>query len=238
MLRQEKETVVAELEERLRSAETMIVANYRGLSVTQMDDVRTQLLAHGATFSVVKNSLTKRAAEGAGVSELNEFIDGPSAIVFLAEGDVVAVAKTLQDTADATKILTVRGGLLQGQPMTADQVQELASLPPADVLQGQLLGAVVAPLTGIVALLGAPTRELVGVLDARVRQLEEEGEQPEAEAISDSESQEPVVDTEVEAESDEGSEASADTEATSDSDESSEPEPDGSEAKEESEDGD
>src|SRR5215211_2626096 len=145
MLRQEKEQVVAELAERLRSSETLIVADYRGLTMSEIDGVRTELLKHGARFSVVKNSLTKRAADEAGVPQLVELLEGPTAIAFVEDGDMVAVAKSLNDTARQTKILSLRGGILQGQPMTADQVRDLAALPPADVLQGQVLGAVVGP---------------------------------------------------------------------------------------------
>ena len=176
MLRQEKEQVVAELAERLRSSETLIVADYRGLTMSEIDGVRTELLKHGARFSVVKNSLTKRAAEEAGVPQLVELLEGPTAIAFVEDGDMVAVAKSLNDTARQTKILSLRGGILQGQPMSADQVRDLAALPPADVLQGQVLGAVVGPLNAIVGLFTAPLRELVGVIDARITQLQEQGE--------------------------------------------------------------
>jgi large subunit ribosomal protein L10 len=176
MLRQEKEQVVAELAERLRSSETLIVADYRGLTMSEIDGVRTELLKHGARFSVVKNSLTKRAAEEAGVPQLVELLEGPTAIAFVEDGDMVAVAKSLNDTARQTKILSLRGGILQGEPMSADQVRDLASLPPADVLQGQVLGAVVGPLNAIVGLFTAPLRELVGVIDARITQLQEQGE--------------------------------------------------------------
>lgn len=182
MLRQEKEQVVAELAERLRSSETLIVADYRGLSMSEIDGVRTELLKHGARFSVVKNSLTKRAAEEAGVPQLVELLDGPTAIAFVEDGDMVAVAKSLNDTARQTKILSLRGGILQGQPMSADQVRDLAALPPADVLQGQVLGAVVGPLNAIVGLFTAPLRDLVGVIDARITQLQEQGEAPAPEA--------------------------------------------------------
>jgi large subunit ribosomal protein L10 len=192
MLRQEKEQVVAELAERLRSSETLIVADYRGLSMSEIDGVRTELLKHGARFSVVKNSLTKRAAEEAGVPQLVELLEGPTAIAFVGDGDMVAVAKSLNDTARQTKILALRGGILQGEPMSADQVRYLAALPPADVLQGQVLGAVVGPLNAIVGLFTAPLRELVGVIDARINQLQEQGEreaapEPTAEAQSGAE---------------------------------------------------
>ena len=176
MLRKDKEQVVAELVDRLRSSDTLIVADYRGLTMSEIDGVRTELLKHGARFSVVKNTLTKRAAEEAGLKELTELLDGPTAIAFVGDGDMVAVAKSLQETARQTRVLTLKGGILQGQPMSADQVRELAALPPANVLQGQILGAVVGPLNAIVGLFTAPLRELVGVIDARITQLQEQGE--------------------------------------------------------------
>ena len=172
MLKKDKEQVVAQLAERLRASETLILADYRGLSVTELDDVRTKLLEHGARFSVVKNTLTKRAAEDAGLETLVALLDGPTAIAFVGDGDMAAVAKTLNDTARRTRILEIKGGILQGAPMDAAQVVELASLPPADVLRGQVLGAIVGPLNEIVGLFAAPLQNLVGLLDARVEQLE------------------------------------------------------------------
>jgi len=172
VLRKDKEQVVAKLAERLRASETLILADYRGLSVNELDDVRTKLLEHGARFSVVKNTLTKRAAEDAGLGTLIELLDGPTAIAFVGDADMAAVAKTLNDTARRTKILEIKGGILQGAPMDASQVVELASLPPADVLQGQVLGAIVGPLNEIVGLFAAPLQNLVGLLDARAEQLE------------------------------------------------------------------
>jgi large subunit ribosomal protein L10 len=171
MLKKDKEQVVAELAERLRASDTLILADYRGLSVGELDDVRTQILAHGARFTVVKNTLTKRAAEEAGLKTLTALLDGPTAIAFVGDGDMVAVAKTLNDTARKTKILSIKGGILQGAPLAADQVVELASLPPADVLQGQVLGAIVGPLTSIVGLFAAPLQNFVGLIDARIDQL-------------------------------------------------------------------
>jgi large subunit ribosomal protein L10 len=176
VLKQEKERVVAELAERLKASDTLILADYRGLSMTQIDQVRTELLKHGARFTVVKNTLTKRAADAAGVDALNEFLDGPTAIAFVGDGDMVAVARTLNTTARETRVLTLKGGLLQGRVVTADQVKTLATLPPTDILQGQVLGAVVGPLNAIVGLFTAPLRDVVGVLDARIKQLEEQGE--------------------------------------------------------------
>jgi large subunit ribosomal protein L10 len=176
MLRQDKERVVAALVERLRTSDTLIVADYRGLTMKELDRLRGELLKHGARFSVVKNTLTRRAAEAAGVEVLNEFLDGPTAIAFVSGGDAVAVARTLHESARKTRILQLRGGILDGRPISGDQVRELATLPPPDVLRGQTLGLIVAPLGAVAGLLAAPLRDLVGVLDARARQLEERGD--------------------------------------------------------------
>jgi large subunit ribosomal protein L10 len=147
--------------------------------------VRTELLKHGARFSVVKNSLTKRAAQEAGVPELLELLEGPTAIAFVGDADMVAVAKSLNDTARQTRTLSLRGGILQGQPVSADQVKSLAALPPAEILQGQVLGAVVGPLNAIVGLFTAPLRDFAGVIDARINQLQEQGETAEAPPASE-----------------------------------------------------
>jgi large subunit ribosomal protein L10 len=180
MHRSEKERLVAELTERMKATETMIVADYRGLTVTEIDDLRTKLLEHGARFSVVKNTLTKRAAESAGVDALLAMLEGPTAIAFLdSEGDPVAVAKALEDAAKAD-VLVVKGGLLDGAEIQADDVKRLAKLPPADTLRAQLVGALAGSLTTVVGLFAAPMRDMVGVIDARIRQLEEQGETAEA----------------------------------------------------------
>jgi large subunit ribosomal protein L10 len=172
MLRAEKEHVVAELAERLRSAGTMIIADYRGLTHRELDDVRGELLKHGARFTVVKNTLTKRAAEAAGVDALQDFLTGPTAIAFVHDGDMVAVAKTLNETARTTRRLELKGGVLDGKAIDAGAVRDLATLPPLEQLRGEVLGAVVAPVTSLVGLLAAPLHDLVGLIDARIAQLE------------------------------------------------------------------
>jgi large subunit ribosomal protein L10 len=185
MERSEKERLVAELTERLKASETMIVADYRGLTVTELDELRTKLIEHGARFSVVKNSLTKRAAESAGIDALLAMLEGPTAIAFLeSDGDPVAVAKALDDAAK-TEVLVIKGGLLDGAEIAADDVKRLAKLPPTDTLRAQLVGALAGSLTTVVGLFAAPMRDIVGVLDSRIRQLEEQGEtaeEPQAEA--------------------------------------------------------
>jgi large subunit ribosomal protein L10 len=172
MDKQSKERVVAKLVERLQQTETLIVADYRGLTMKEIDALRSELLTHGARFSVVKNTLTRRAAEEAGADALLAMLEGPTAIAFLeSDGDAVAVAKALGEAARTTRVLEVRGGLLEGRPMSADEVQSLAKVPPADVLRGQVLGAVTAPLTAIIGLFTAPLQDLYGLIDARIDQL-------------------------------------------------------------------
>jgi large subunit ribosomal protein L10 len=177
MDKSQKELVVAELVTRLRETESLIVADYRGLTNAQLVDLRTKLRGSGARLTVVKNTLTRRAAEEAGTEALLALLEGPTAIAFVeAEGDPVAVAKALADTARGTKLLALRGGLLSGQTLTGADVEELAKLPAPEVVKAQLVGAIVAPLTQLAALMAAPVRELVGLLDARIAQLEEGGD--------------------------------------------------------------
>jgi len=199
MQKADKERVVTELTDRLKSAETLIVADYRGLTVTQIGELRGKLLEHGARFSVVKNTLTKRAAESAGVEPLLGLLDGPTAIAFLETGgDPVAVAKALDDAVRAN-VLTLKGGLLEGSELTADDVRQLAKLPPAEMLRAQLVGAVIGPATMIVGLFTAPMRDLVGVIDARIRQLEEQGEAA-PEPVAEEQAEEPAAASEPQAE--------------------------------------
>jgi large subunit ribosomal protein L10 len=172
MKKEQKEQVVDELTARLKAADTLLVADYRGLTMPQIDELRTKLIASGARFTVVKNTLTRRAAEAAGAEALLALLDGPSAIAFLeADGDMVAAAKALADSAKETQVLEIRGGVLQGRAMSAEEVKSLATLPPEDVLRGQVLGAIVAPLTSLAGLLNAPLQNLVGLIDARIEQL-------------------------------------------------------------------
>ena len=177
MLKTDKERIVEELAAELGSAETLIVADYRGLTNKQLEALRDQLLPHGARFRIVKNTLTRRAAEQAGADALLVMLEGPTAIAFIeSSGDPAAVAKALAATAKETNVLTLRGGMLEGKSLTGEEVDRLATLPPLDILRGQLVGAIVAPITQLLALVSAPLRDLHGLIDARIAQLEAQGE--------------------------------------------------------------
>jgi large subunit ribosomal protein L10 len=206
MLKSDKERIVGELTERLQATETLIVADYRGLTMKEIDALRGDLLQHGAKFTVVKNSLTRRAAEAAGADAVLALLDGPTAIAFLeTDGDPVAVAKALADSARTTKVLAVRGGLFEGRAMTAEEVEELAKLPPVDVLRGQVLGAVASPLYAIVGLFAAPLQDLHGLLQARIDQLggaevEDVAEEPAEEEGEPAEQEQPAPEASAEVE--------------------------------------
>jgi large subunit ribosomal protein L10 len=178
-----KHKVVEELADRLRNSETVIVADYRGLTMPQIDALRGRLLEHGARFSVVKNTLTRRAAEEAGAEALLALLEGPTAIAFLESGgDPVAVAKALADAARDTKILSIRGGVLEGRVLTAEEVETLSKLPSIDVVRGQTLGTIFSPIMTFIGLFNAPARTFVGLVEARADQLRAEGDTSEAAA--------------------------------------------------------
>jgi large subunit ribosomal protein L10 len=186
MQKEDKERVVTDLTEKLRSSETMIVADYRGLTMPQIDALRTKLIESGARFTVVKNTLTRRAAEAAGADSLLALLEGPSAIAFVeADGDAVAVAKALADSARDTKVLEIRGGVMQGRVISGADVDALAKLPPLDVLRGQVIGAVIAPLNAIAGLINAPLQNLYGLIEARIDQLQAEGDDSAAEPAAE-----------------------------------------------------
>jgi large subunit ribosomal protein L10 len=177
LLKTDKERIVTELAEQLGSAETLIVADYRGLTNKQLEKLRDVLLENGARFRIVKNTLTKRAAEQAGAESLLVMLDGPTAIAFIESGgDPAAVAKALATTARETNVLTLRGGIFEGKTLSGEEINRLATLPPMDVLRGQLVGTIAAPLTQLLGLVSAPLRDLHGLIDARIKQLEEEGQ--------------------------------------------------------------
>jgi len=165
----EKRRVVGELAERIRAADSMIVADYRGLTVTQIADVRGALREVGASFHVAKNTLARRAAEEAEQPLLVDMLQGPTAIAFVSE-DPAAAAKKLSEVARQNRILTVRGAVMEGRALSADEVRQLAELPSRDVLRSQVVGAVASPLQGAYNVLAAPLREFLVVLDQYIAQ--------------------------------------------------------------------
>lgn len=173
MNKEQKAAVVAELERDFGSCDTMFVADYRGLDVTGITELRERLRGTEAEFKVVKNTLAKIAAERAGYDDVAEMFAGPSAVAFV-RGDVAGVAKALRDFGKERDLLELRGGLMDGRRVDAGQVKEIATLPPRETILAMLLSAVNAPMTQTVGVLAAPVRDIVMVLDAYIAKRQKE----------------------------------------------------------------
>jgi large subunit ribosomal protein L10 len=168
--RDEKEAVVAELATQLKDADAVFAVDYRGISVPQAAELRAKLREAEATFRVVKNRLTLRAVDQAGISELKEVLEGPTAFTFV-KGDAVLAAKALAQFRREHEILEYKGGLMEGAVLDAEQFGVIARLPGLEVLHGQLAGMVASPLTGLVRGLG----QLISGLAMQLKQIEEQG---------------------------------------------------------------
>lgn len=172
MARADKAAAVAELTEEFRSSNAAVLTEYRGLTVAQLKTLRRSL-AGNASYAVVKNTLSKIAARDAGVTALDDLLEGPSAIAFV-KGDAVEVAKGIRDFAKANPALVIKGGVLDGKALTADDIRKLADLEPREVLLAKLAGAMKASLTQTAYLLNAPLAQAARVLGALQRKAEED----------------------------------------------------------------
>ena len=159
-----KEASVAELTEKFRTSNAVVLTEYRGLTVAQLKTLRKTISAD-ATYAVVKNTLTKIAANEAGISSFDDELAGPSAIAFV-HGDTVAVAKALRDFAKANPLLVVKSGYFDGNPLTADEVKKLADLDSREVLHAKMAGAIKASLFGAAYLFNAPLSKAVRTVEA------------------------------------------------------------------------
>jgi large subunit ribosomal protein L10 len=154
MNRDEKAAVIDRIAGELEESQAVFAVDYRGITVSQIADLRTKLRAVDASFSVVKNSLTERAADKAGAEALKTSLEGPTALAFV-RGDAAAAAKALSDAQRETQVLAFKGGLLDGQPVTSEEITAIARLPSRQVLYGQLVGVIASPISGLVRTLNA-----------------------------------------------------------------------------------
>lgn len=148
MNRDQKAAVIDEIAAQIDASEAVYAVDYRGISVPQAADIRSRLREADTTFRVVKNSLTERAADKAGAEALKAYLDGPTALVFV-RGDVAVAAKTINDFARLTELAPFKGGLLNGETLDSEQIRSIARLPTREVLYGQLVGVVAAPISGL-----------------------------------------------------------------------------------------
>ena len=170
MNRDQKAAVIDEVAEDISGSDAIFAVDYRGLTVAQALDLRTRLREADAKFSVVKNTLTERAADKAGAEGLKEFLAGPTAMTFV-RGDAAAAAKALRDFRRTTGLPEFKGGWMNGSPLTAGEIDAIAQLPSRDVLYGRLVGMVAAPLTGLASALNG----LIGGLARQLAQIADQG---------------------------------------------------------------
>ena len=170
MNRDQKTAVVDEIAGELQEADAIFAVDYRGITVSQVADLRVKLRDADARFRVVKNSLSERAADKAGLETLKPMLVGPTALAFV-NGDAALAAKALNDTARQLNLLDFKGGVLNGSTLTADDVRSIARLPSREVLYAQLVGTVAAPLTGLARGLNA----LVGGLAIQLQAIADQG---------------------------------------------------------------
>lgn len=174
MANPQKDAAIAELAEKFRSSSAAVITEYRGLTVAQLGELRSKLRGN-ATYSVVKNTLTERAAKEAGIESAFEGqLVGPNAIAFV-EGDPVEAAKGLRDFAKDNPLLVIKGGILDGNPLTPEEIDKLAKLESREVLLGKLAGAMKAQLTQAAYLFNAPLAQTARVVDALRAKVEEQG---------------------------------------------------------------
>lgn len=174
MARPDKAAAVAELVDEFRNSSAVVLTEYRGLSVKELTELRSRLSGN-ASYSVVKNTLTKLAAREAGAESLEEHLAGPSAIAFV-KGDPVEVAKGLRDFAKDHPVLVVKGGLYEGEPITPDEIKKLADLESREVLLAKLAGAMKASTQNAVSLFAAPLSQTARVIDALRQKVEAGGD--------------------------------------------------------------
>jgi large subunit ribosomal protein L10 len=186
MNRDEKTAVVEEIAGQIGAAQAIFAVDYRGISVSQVAALRDKLREADAKFRVVKNSLTERAADQAGVADLKPLLIGPTALA-IVRGDAALAAKALHDTARALNLLEFKGGLLNGDVLSADDVRSIARLPSRDVLNAQLVGMIAAPISGLVRGLNALIVGLAIQLKAMADQGLVSGTAPAAAAPSETE---------------------------------------------------
>jgi large subunit ribosomal protein L10 len=180
MNRDQKAAAIAEIAAHIDSSQAVFAVDYKGISVPQAAELRAKLRESDATFKVVKNSLTERAADQAGAATLKELLQGPTALTFV-RGDIATAAKALAEYGRATQLLPFKGGLMDGAALDLEQIRSLSRLPSREALYGQLVGVVASPVSGLVRTLGA----LVGGLAVALGQVQEKkqsGEIPAGEA--------------------------------------------------------
>jgi large subunit ribosomal protein L10 len=212
MNREQKAAAIAEIATQIDESNAIFVVDYRGISVSQAAQLRSNLRDADALFKVVKNSLTERAADQVGAEALKDYLTGPTALTFV-RGDIAVAAKALADYGRAIQLLPVKGGLMEGAVLDVEQIRTLSRLPSREALYGQLVGVVASPVSGLVRTLNALISGLAVALGG-VREKKESGEIPAGEPPA------PAAQAVAPAEAEASAEAEAPTEAEAPAEES------------------
>jgi large subunit ribosomal protein L10 len=170
MNRDEKSATIEEIAAQIEASEAIFAVDYRGISVPQAAELRSQLRESDASFRIVKNRLSKIAADKAGEERLTELLKGPTALTFV-RGDTAAAAKTISSFSKEHDVLTFKGGFMEGFSLDEDSFKSIARLPGREVLIGQFAGVVASPLTGLVRGLGS----MISGLASQLQQIQEQG---------------------------------------------------------------
>lgn len=219
MARSDKTAAVAEIVDAFRGSSAAVLTEYRGLTVTQLTELRRSM-GSSAKYTVVKNTLTKLAAQEAGLTGLDELLTGPTAVAFIS-GDPVEAAKGLRDFSKANPLLIIKGGVLDGVPLTVAEINRLADLESREVLLAKMAGAMNGSLVKAVTLLSAPLSKAARLLEALRQQREANGESipaatdatPADAAVEATDA--PAVDASVDASADASADAAVETPAES-----------------------
>jgi large subunit ribosomal protein L10 len=214
--RAQKAAVIDEVAAQIEEAQAVYAVDYRGISVPQAAELRTKLRDADTSFRVTKNTLTERAADKAGAEGLKEHLQGPTALT-LVRGDAAAAAKAIADFNRANGLLTFKGGWMNGQPLTADEIIAISKLPSREVLYGRLVGMIASPLTGLAAGMG----NLISGLGRQLAQIAEQGlvggdAAPSSPASEEAPAEEPTLQAAQEATDESVATSDQTTEATGD----------------------
>lgn len=163
--KQRKDELIAQYVDWTGRSQVVIVAEYTGLSMKQIDDLRAKIRVIGGEFHIVKNTLGKVAFEQVGLKSPDRFMQGSSAVIFAFQ-DAPATAKIVTEFARGSEFVKIKGGYLDGSPITADGIKALAELPPLPVVRAQLLGTILAPASKLVRTLAEPARQVAAVIKA------------------------------------------------------------------------
>ncbi len=186
MAKPDKSAAVAEIADAFRDSSAAVLTEYRGLTVAQLTELR-RAMGSSARYTVVKNTLTKIAAKQAGLDGLDEMLTGPTAVAFIS-GDPVEAAKGLREFSRANPLLVIKGGVLEGAPINADEIRRLADLESREVLLAKLAGAMNGSLAKAVSLFAAPLSQAARLVEALRAQREAGGETVPAAADAPAES--------------------------------------------------